>query len=89
VKIGERYQAVIPAHSLPISKDESVEFDEVVKHVEVLPKPRSVLVWDGDTEVEESLPVHLQHELWHLVRDINTNARFWLNAEAYNITELQ
>lgn len=88
MEIGRKYLVVKPAHSFGEIDGELVDFAETRTEIEVLPKPQTVLMFDGDTEEVEPLPMHLAQDDWFLVRDIKTGITSWLNTAGRQITKL-
>lgn len=89
MKTGEAYTVIKPAHSFGVIDGESVNFKETRMEIEVLPKPKEVLVCDGETETTEKLPDHLAQPDWYLVKYTNKpkkpNFTFWLNSKGCQV----
>ena len=88
LEVGKKYLIIKPAHSFGEIDGELVEFEEQRTDVVVLPKPKTVMTCDGETEVEEPLPEHLAKPEWYSVQNLRTNARFWLNPTGCQVVEL-
>ena len=50
--VGKKYLVIKPAHSFGEIDGELVKFEETRTEVQVLPKPKTVIACDGETEVE-------------------------------------
>lgn len=88
LEIGHVYQVVKPAFSFGEIDGVMVDFPEERFEIEILPKPQTVNVYDGETEVCEPLPEHLAQSDWYNVRNIHTGKRHWLNSGGYHFTQL-
>jgi len=89
MEVGERYTVIKPAHSFGEIDGELVNFDETRMDVEVLPKPSTVVVFDGYSESTESLPEHLAEDDWYAVKyACSTKSKvkpFWLNTRGCQV----
>lgn len=88
LEVGKKYLIIKPAHSFGEIDGELVEFEEQRTEVLVIPKPESVIMCDGETEVEEPLPEHLAKPDWYAVQNLRTNLRFWLNPTGCQVVEI-
>ena len=88
LEVGKKYLIIKPAHSFGEIDGELVAFEEQRTDVLVLPKPKTVMTCDGETEVEGPLPEHLAKPDWYAVQNLSTNLRFWLNPTGCQVVEL-
>lgn len=88
LEVGKKYLVIKPAHSFGIIDGEMIDFDETRTEVQVLPKPETVIVCDGETEVEEPLPAHLAQPDWYAVRKLSNGIIFWLNPAGCQVVEI-
>jgi hypothetical protein len=88
LEVGKKYLAIKPAHSFGEIDGVNVDFDEKRIEFEVLPKPDTVMVCDGETEEEEPLPIHLAQSDWLPVRDLKSGSRYWFNPAEHQVNEL-
>lgn len=88
LEVGKRYLVIKPAHSFGEIDGELVNFEETRTEIEVLAKPETVIVCDGETEVEEPLPAHLTQQDWYSVRKIKSGVCFWLNTKGCRVIQL-
>jgi hypothetical protein len=88
MEIGKAYIARKPAESFGEIDGESVDFDEVTLTIEILKKPETVIMDDGEKEVEEPLPKHLCSPDWQLAKNLETFRTNWLFIPNYIITAL-
>ena len=86
--IGKRYKLVQPAYYFESNDGLVHDFPELVREVEILPKPSKVKTFDGFTEKTEPLPHHFTTNDWYWVRNLKLNRTHWVNVVGYHITEL-
>lgn len=86
--VGRRYKLTKPAYSFEGLNGKTYEFAEVELCFEILPKPTTMRVFDGVSEIIEPLPDHFKLDDWYLVRNVRIDRVHWVNAIGYNITEL-
>tara|TARA_R100001591_G_scaffold15281_2_gene21692 strand:+ start:209 stop:685 length:477 start_codon:yes stop_codon:yes gene_type:complete len=83
--VGKNYLVVRPAHSFGEIDGEIVNFEEQRTEVEVLPKPTTVIVCDGESETIEAIPEHLARDDWYAVRIVGSGKRHWLNTKGCQV----
>lgn len=89
MEVGKRYTVIKPAHSFGEIDGELVNFEETRMDLEVLPKPSTVVVFDGYSENTEPLPDHLAKDDWYAVKyACSTKSKvkpFWLNTRGCQV----
>lgn len=88
IKPGMKYTAIKPAGSFGVIDGEQIDFKEVSLTIEVLMKPKTVMMDDGARRQAEPLPEHFCKAEWQLVKNLETFKHHWLFVPNYIFTPL-